>query len=54
MTNVGIGGGKGRKERDTHHDAAHFAVANVVARHATAGLIAEVGVEEKHARVCAE
>ena len=44
MSDISIGRGKGCEEGNTDYDAAHLAITHVVARHAAAGLAAEVGV----------
>ena len=44
VSDVGIGGGKGRIEGNTHYDAAHLAIAHAVACHAAAGLVEEIGI----------
>ena len=44
MSDIGIGRGKGGEEGNTDDDAAHLAIAHVVAGHAAAGLATEVGV----------
>ena len=51
MSDVGIGRGKGRKEGNTHYDAAHLAIAYVIARYTAAGLAAEIGVVKERALV---
>ena len=51
MTNISIGRREGCEEGDTHYDATHFAVADVVARDASARLTTEVGVVQQCAGV---
>ena len=54
MPDVGIGRGKGGEEGDADDNTAHFAVAHVIARHASAGLIAQVGVVEQRGGVSSQ
>ena len=51
VSDVGIGGGKGRIEGNTHYDAAHLAIAHSVACHAAAGLAEEIGIVKESAYV---
>ena len=54
VTNISVGRREGCKEGDTHHGATHFAVADVIARHAAARLTAEVGVVQQRAGVAGQ
>ena len=51
MPNVSVGRGKCGEERDSDDNAAHFAVANVIASDASAGLTAKIGVVEQRCDV---
>ena len=51
MPDVGLGRGKGRQEGNTFDDTAHPAVAHAGARHAAAGLAAEIGVVKERVLV---